>query len=104
MPKLTPWFPPSVKPVRVGKYSRKFPGRNYRDYWDGEEWLTHMGGIPLADQGRPWRGLAEDPNPQPVVTEEMIRAGCYTYKDTTGVNVRTIVQEIYLAMRKLERL
>lgn len=37
--KLTPWFPGTVKPVRVGVYERKFPNgwRSY-NYWNGKAW------------------------------------------------------------------
>lgn len=38
-PKLTPWFPPEVKPVHVGEYNASIsmdPGM--RRWWDGQEW------------------------------------------------------------------
>lgn len=40
--KKTPWFPPSIKPVRKGVYETNSenggsPGFNW---WDGQSWLT----------------------------------------------------------------
>lgn len=69
-PKLTPWFPGSVKPVRVGVYERDYD-RGYPVYsrWDGKHWLwTYDSSRQAAiEQGKlspfqniPWRGLAEE--------------------------------------------
>ena len=64
--KLTPWFPPEVKPVRVGMYQCKMCiGMNFsRDlhYWNGENWWyarNHILGDPLRNVT--WRGLARKP-------------------------------------------
>ena len=71
-PKLTPWFPASAEPARVGVYEKQFECKGYQ-FWDGKrwhygsdtpertrkEWLASKdGAIPNA---RRWRGLASDP-------------------------------------------
>lgn len=71
-PKLTPWYPPEIKPTRKGIYERK-GSRNmlgkYR-HWNGVFWggwnATIKGALrnqesPSADQSSHWRGLATDP-------------------------------------------
>ena len=78
-PKLTPWFPASVKPARPGVYNvscreREQTGRWYGRF-DGRKWYGSWGNSPddrvmypypqwtsTAD-GTPatWRGLAEKP-------------------------------------------
>lgn len=64
--KLTPWFPPDVKPVRVGVYEKNlFNGRRWYSKWDGSQWLficeTADGAaveqIPSAFINVPWRGI-----------------------------------------------
>lgn len=64
--KLTPWFPPEVKPVHVGPYESIFGGW-YR-YWDGTRW--HFGGdtpakavknVSASPAPAAWRGLARKP-------------------------------------------
>jgi hypothetical protein len=73
-PKLTPWFPASVKPARVGVYNVDTLelGDIYR-YWDGRHWsffglspdgaMTQHAHGNIFTNGRlfPWRGLAEKP-------------------------------------------
>ncbi len=65
--KLTPWFPPDVKPSRRGVYLRDytFP----YSYWDGKKWCIacddeHLAatkrGNSLSQLSR-WRGLAKEP-------------------------------------------
>jgi hypothetical protein len=67
--KLTPWFPPDVKPVRAGVYEVRMKAPWYR-YWDGVHWhaghctselacaLPHL---PIENTPpEPWRGLAEE--------------------------------------------
>jgi hypothetical protein len=63
---LTPWFPPHVKPVRVGVYQveddRIEPKilENIRpifSYWNGQNWSNMRG----PKRERFWRGLAIDP-------------------------------------------
>jgi hypothetical protein len=67
-PELTPWFPPDVKPVRVGWYhtglkdlcpigNSDFEGIDNL-WWSGVKWLTRKNGVPLFYQNRYWRGLA----------------------------------------------
>lgn len=70
--KLTPWFPPEVKPVRVGPYnaSKTRDPKAFR-YWDGRAWgfvaFSVEGAVSArlfktSEQHRVhWRGLAEQP-------------------------------------------
>ena len=70
MAKLTPWFPPTIKPVRVGVYLTglepyKRSELNYaiKSYWCGAHWifLTHIKtGLPHRIQDRFWRGLTKE--------------------------------------------
>ena len=66
--KLTPWFPPEVKPVRVGVYDF---GAWYR-FWNGSDWkqgtssvegayLLRHGPVSKIANHQQWRGLAEKP-------------------------------------------
>ena len=67
--KLTPWFPGSVKPARVGVYERECPNgwRSY-NYWTGKTWSSPSP-IPKgaeifksyrsAYQNVRWRGVME---------------------------------------------
>ena len=75
-PKLTPWFPGSVKPVRPGVYEAEWregkalSGGRYFNYW-ADSWCwgddtpdsPHRCVMPAALQGevKRWRGLAEEP-------------------------------------------
>lgn len=67
-PKLTPWLPEDMKPVRVGMYQRYYAApssRNAPDYWDGEQWILcdvygRKVGV-ASQQERLWRGLAKQP-------------------------------------------
>ena len=71
--KLTPWFPGTVKPVRVGVYERDFsgtyagnlPGLHYC-YWNGKFWGLYGTNPKIAvwyqdkpslNQNFPWRGV-----------------------------------------------
>lgn len=63
MSKLTVWYPPEIKPARVGWYDL-FSGGNevyyfvMRCFWDGQIW-RYLG---REVRGRhKWRGLANDP-------------------------------------------
>jgi hypothetical protein len=71
--KLTPWFPPNMKPVRPGLYIASI-GRRNRFYrrWTGKRWLygsysqedaATMPARPWPEKDYPlhWRGLASDP-------------------------------------------
>ena len=76
-PKLTPWFPGSVKPVRKGVYMlRSGTGRvvGYQ-YWNGKHWgywcdtveeaaaSKGCGYAATEFQNDAWRGLAQEPKP-----------------------------------------
>jgi len=69
--KLTPWFPPEVKPVHVGYYET---GIDYRHpesekggksiflwWFDGKNWVDASRAYKCSEQNRYWRGLAEKP-------------------------------------------
>ena len=77
--KLTDWFGPDVKPVRIGVYQIQLSvrGDSYA-YWSGTRWGACTGaaygdaGIEIAleaelrnyegaNQNKTWRGLAEAP-------------------------------------------
>lgn len=68
--KLTPWYPPEVKPVRVGVYQRNLgEGSPTYSRWNGREWKFSRPTADEADeqtfrslwQYMDWRGLAEPP-------------------------------------------
>ena len=68
-PKLTQWFPPDVKPVRVGWYHKssgntKPFGNLYQSdfnwWWNGFAWTgAENSRWPVQNQARWWRGLTE---------------------------------------------
>lgn len=65
--RLTKWYPPEIKPVRVGVYaiqSRLMEG--FYSYWNGQWWGYRMGSVQSAYEFRnssalgpidKWRGL-----------------------------------------------
>ena len=71
--KMTPWFPPRIKPVRVGVYQIKFSYSRPGDMemyatWSGRKWsnmsysttgLWH-GIFKGAEQKKHWRGFTEE--------------------------------------------
>ncbi len=67
--KTTPWYPGTVKPVRVGLYQRDY-GRegNYFCRWDGKVWycghyhtqIAAVDGDRSFFQDIPWRGLTKE--------------------------------------------
>jgi hypothetical protein len=71
MNKLTDWFHPSIKPVRIGAYQRDYiRGYTHYSYWNGRSFLTGTESIEEAGKGKylvswhqdlPWRGLAVEP-------------------------------------------
>ena len=68
MAKLTPWFPPRVKPVHVGQYQTATRLESHPEHflvsakWDGKEWwFVHEFVGPLYNQEVYWRGLARKP-------------------------------------------
>lgn len=64
---LTDWYPPEVKPVRVGFYQRKYisaAALETPDYWNGKKWFVCPGPGMLTFEARAalqWRGLARKP-------------------------------------------
>jgi hypothetical protein len=74
-PKLTPWFPADVRPVRPGFYEREWEsistiidaGKFLNDYFDGDLWTLSFHDKSLnaakiiGKFDLRWRGLAEDP-------------------------------------------
>lgn len=66
-PKLTPWFPASVNPVRVGVYERDIAPLGPYSYWNGLFWGGWAAWPDIAVnnydkesliQNTRWRGLA----------------------------------------------
>lgn len=67
-PKLTPWFPADVTPVREGVYETTFRCWTGYSHWDGYGWSNQQETKNLdaewrsgASQNKNWRGLAQDP-------------------------------------------
>ena len=60
--KLSPWYPPSIQPVRRGCYEAK-PLPNWHSHWimkwDGKHWIWPDGDVSIL--AWTWRGLAEKP-------------------------------------------
>ena len=74
MSKLTAWYPPDVKPVRVGEYSASMSkDPPLKRWWDGRLWSKYYFNYESVEeiehcrsqfspfQFYPWRGLASDP-------------------------------------------
>ena len=75
--KLTPWFPPGIKPVHIGVYPVKFrlyPGQREQigyAYWTGKMWTNSSDSVKFAYiykdwtegavQQKSWRGFAQKP-------------------------------------------
>jgi hypothetical protein len=75
--KLTPWFPKSVAPVRIGVYETDFSsgmrfshfdGKHWNGCWSESEWaqdecdyFAKHGTEGCASGGFRWRGLARNP-------------------------------------------
>lgn len=65
--KVTPWYPPHIKPVRNGLYQATMYTNNPASdapymQWNGERWMNpYNGGKPCEEQSRAWRGLAKKP-------------------------------------------
>ena len=59
--KLTPWFPNSIKPVRVGVYEIrnpwpvKNPGKTTFRYWNGQAWGLACSLPSLCRPGNYWK-------------------------------------------------
>jgi hypothetical protein len=63
---LTDWYPPHIKPVRVGWYHTGLRNENPKNggselnqnlWWNGMEWSTYENGLRLLYQNRWWRGI-----------------------------------------------
>lgn len=77
MEKLTEWYPPEIKPARIGWYESLPPtlveSYDYypRRFWDSQSWCYQparpVGStlpptlVPCTNQKRAWRGLTQDP-------------------------------------------
>lgn len=71
--KLTKWYEPGVKPVRIGAYETSFGGFDGFSWFDGLGWgnqsATPHGAFYFweqakhdgAEQDKKWRGLTEKP-------------------------------------------
>lgn len=70
--KLTPWYPPSVKPMRPGVYQTTFfpycVWLKLYSRWSGTCWFWQCPNkrdaattTKVGDQDKHWRGLAEEP-------------------------------------------
>lgn len=68
--KLTPWYPPEIKPVREGVYEVKSvrrPDFTLFSYWTGQNWLCAAFSKIKASEAehnsiypkKTWRGLTE---------------------------------------------
>lgn len=55
--RLTPEFPPHIKPVHVGYYPVTCFIGCERHYWNGVEWQMEYGGVTVV--GVVWRGFTE---------------------------------------------
>jgi hypothetical protein len=76
---VTPWFSGTIKPVHPGVYERLIEAANggiggiVYAHWDGKIWSVsgytvecamEVRGIYFDNaQAKPWRGLAQEPNP-----------------------------------------
>lgn len=68
MSKLTPWYPPEVKPVRVGVYESITSAPPWFRYWDGSHWHWGARTVEEAFKNREactvvreaWRGLTRE--------------------------------------------
>lgn len=56
---LTPWYPPSVKPVRKGLYIVGSDQLSVMMCWDGRYWRSAMGKLYTAVFS--WRGVDGEP-------------------------------------------
>jgi hypothetical protein len=64
---MTEWYPPEIKPVRVGWYQDGYElvpncvhAFEMLSWWDGKVWRWREGGIRI-NQHHHWCGLAADP-------------------------------------------
>ena len=71
MRRLTDWFDPDVKPVRVGDYERDEHFELVIRYWDGAQWRYQKDGSACQYQQRPWRGIRIDSPFSPNYTSQL---------------------------------
>lgn len=57
---LTPWYPPSVKPVRKGLYIIGSDYLSVLSEWNGKKWVR-PDKKPMSNQDWSWRGIAGEP-------------------------------------------
>ena len=60
--KTTPWYPGTVKPVRVGFYEREYPSGEviWQCFWNGRIWINPWNPPQHSEfQNLQWRGLTE---------------------------------------------
>jgi hypothetical protein len=57
---MTEWYPPEIKPVRVGEYEI-WSNYSMRLWWNGDSWGTGNYELLPWLQNCHWRGLAADP-------------------------------------------
>ncbi len=57
--KLTGWYQPDQKPVRVGWYEREYRQGPVLDYWNGKHFCYLKGGSACWTQDRKWRGITK---------------------------------------------
>jgi len=65
---MTEWFPKKIKPVRVGNYMVKEPGKNAWEHhakWTGEKWTNVYNDEEVKIKA--WQGLAVDPDAKEMV-------------------------------------
>jgi hypothetical protein len=61
--KLTPWFPGTVKPVRVGVYERQYSlmwSTRLYCYWNGIRWSPVATSIQEAEELKPFASASQD--------------------------------------------
>jgi hypothetical protein len=70
MNELTDWFPPEIKPVRIGVYQRQFSNYSSYSWWNGKHFSIGREFPSALDihsaqesvfQNKPWRGLSVKP-------------------------------------------
>lgn len=77
MDDLTPWYPPHIKPKRIGVYKTRLtapmPHPRWFNYWNGKHWMPGGRSVHTAYRNRhnphqpvtfpmQWRGLKRNSN------------------------------------------
>ena len=55
--KLTNWYKPNQKPIRMGYYECKCCQNRF--FWDGKNWLSKLFDGELTEIREGWRGIAK---------------------------------------------